>query len=127
MEHEKVLEKALRIQREISALELNVSVGVGVGYKADEPYLFLQKKGVVEGVHFGNSLNIDDKEFIAKAKQMCKPKFIQLKKLCVDSFDIDLYLDKQEIVKVKSILSKEIALLTDDREVEINRLFMKES
>lgn len=127
MEHKKVLEKALRIQRKISALGLDVSVGVGVGYKADEPYLFLKKKDVVDGVHFSNSLNMDDKEFITKAKEICKPRFIKIKKLCVDSFDIDLYLDKQEIVRVKSILSKEIALLTDDRAVEINRLFMKEN
>ena len=127
MEHKKVLEKALRIQRKISALNLNVSVGVGVGYKADEPYLFLKKKDAMDGVHFGNSLNIDDKEFITKAKEICKPKFIEIEKLCVDSFDIDLYLDKQEIVRVKSILSKEVALLIDDRAVEINRLFMKEN
>ena len=127
MEHKKVLEKALRIQRKISALNLNVSVGVGVGYKADEPYLFLKKKDVVDGEHFGNSLNIDDNEFIIKAKEMCKPKFIKIKKLCIDSFDIDLYLDEQEIVRVKSILSKEVVLLVDDRVVEIDRLFIKEN
>ena len=127
MEHKKVLEKALRIQRKISALNLNVSVGVGVGYKADEPYLFLKKKDVIDGVHFVNSLNMDDKEFIIKAKEICKPKFIKIEKLCVDIFDIDLYLDKQEIVRVKSILSKEVALLIDDRVVEINRLFIKEN
>ena len=126
MEHKKVLEKALRIQRKISDLGLDVKVGVGTGYESSESYLFLHKRGIKDGVHFSNSLNIDDKEFIAEAKQMCKPKFIQLKKLCVDSFDIDLYLDKQEIVRVKSILSKEVALLTDSREVEINRLWIKE-
>ncbi len=127
MEHKKVLEKALRIQRKISASGLNVSVGVGVGYKADEPYLFLKKKDVIDGVHFVNSLNMEDKEFIIKAKEICKPKFVKIEKLCVDSFDIDLYLDKQEIVRVKSILSKEVVLLVDDRAVEINRLFMKEN
>lgn len=127
MEHKKVLEKALRIQRKISALNLNVSVAVGVGYKDFESYLFLKKKDVINGVHFVNSLNIDDNEFITEAKEICKPKFIQIKKLCVDSFDIDLYLDKQEIVRVKSILSKEVALLIDDRVVEINRLFIKEN
>jgi len=127
MEHKKVLEKALRIQRKISASGLNVSVGVGVGYKADEPYLFLKKKDVIDGVHFVNSLNMDDKEFIIKAKEICKPKFVKIEKPCVDSFDIDLYLDKQEIVRVKSILSKEVVLLVDDRAVEINRLFMKEN
>ena len=126
MEHKKVLEKALRIQKKISALGLNVKVGVGMGYKGSESYLFLQKEGAISGKYFGNSLNINDKEFIAKAKEMCEPKFIQPKKLCVDSFDIDLYLNKQEIVRVKSILSKEVALLTDDREVEIDRLFIKE-
>lgn len=127
MEHKKVLEKALRIQRKISALNLNVSVGVGTGYKADEPYLFLKKKDVIDGVHFVNSLNMDDNEFITKAKEICKPKFKEINKLCVDSFDIDLYLDKQEIVRVKSILSKEVVLLVDDRVVEINRLFIKEN
>lgn len=127
MEHKKVLEKALRIQRKISALGLNVSVGVGVGYKSDDPYLFLKKKDVIDGVHFVNSLNIDDKEFITKAKEICKPKFAKIEKLCVDSFDIDLYLDKQEIVRVRSILSKEVVLLVDDRAVEINRLFIKEN
>lgn len=127
MEHKKVLEKALRIQRKISALGLNVSVGVGVGYKSDDPYLFLKKKDVIDGVHFVNSLNMDDKEFIIKAKEICKPKFVKIEKLCVDSFDIDLYLDKQEIVRVRSILSKEVVLLIDDRAVEINRLFMKEN
>ena len=126
MEHKKVLEKALRIQRKISDLGLDVRVGVGVGFKADEPFLYLQKSGSVDSEHLDDDLNIDDKEFIAKAKEMCEPKFIQLKKLCVDSFDIDLYLNKQELVRVKSILSKEVALLTDDREVEIDRLFIKE-
>ena len=127
MEHKKVLEKALRIQRKISDLGLNVVVGVGVGYAADEPYIYIQKTGNINGIHFGDSLDIDDNEFISKAKEICEPKFTQLKKLCIDSFDIDLYLDKQEVVRVKSILSKEIALLTDDKEVEINRLFMKEN
>ena len=129
MEHKKVLEKALRIQSEIDKLKLKVKVGVGVGviYKGDESYLYLYKNGAEDGEHFMNSLELDDNEFILKAKEMCKPKFIQLKKLCVDSFDIDLYLDKKEVVRVKSILSKEVALLTDDREVEINRLFMKEN
>ena len=128
MEHKKVLEKALRIQSEISDLGLNVVVGVGVGVGLGiEAYLYLKKENSDIGEHFGDSLNIDDKEFISKAKEMSEPKFIRLEKLCVDSFDIDLYLDKQEIVRVKSILSKEAALLTDDREVEINRLFIKEN
>ena len=127
MEHKKVLEKALKIQSEIDKLNLKVRVGVGTGYVSGEPFVFLQKIGSEESGHFSNSLNTDNKEFISKAKKMCEPKFIQLKKLCVDSFGIDLYLDKQEVVRVKSILSKEIALLTDDREVEINRLFMKEN
>ena len=124
MEHKKVLEKALRIQRKISALGLSIRVGVGLGIEA---YLYLKKENSDIGEHFIDSLIVDDNEFIAKAKEMSEPKFIQLKKLCVDSFDIDLYLDKQEVVRVRSILSKEVALLTDDREVEINRLFMKEN
>lgn len=127
MEHKKVLEKALRIQRKISALGLNVSVGVGVGYTSDDPYLFLKKNDGIDGVHFVDSLNIDDKEFITKAKEICKPKFVKIEKLCVDSFDIGLYLDKQEMVRVRSILSKEVVLLVDGRVVEINRLFMKEN
>ena len=126
MEYKKVLEKALRIQRKISALGLDIKVGVGVGYEADEPFIYIQKTGNINNIHFVDSLNLNDKEFILRAKAMCEPKFTQLKKLCVDSFDIDLYLDKKEIVSVKSILSKEIALLTDDREVEISRLFIKD-
>lgn len=126
IEQKKVLEKALRIQAEIDKLELKVRVGVGTGYGSDDPFLFLQKSGSANGKHFGNSLDMDDKKFIETAKEMCKPKFIQLKRLCIDSFDIDLYLDKQEMVRVKSILSKKVALLTDSREIEINRLWIKE-
>lgn len=125
MEHKKVLEKALRIQRKISALGLDVKVGVGIG--SDNSFLYIRKDNTDSGVHFSDSLNIDDNEFITTAKEICKPKFIQIKKLCVDSFDIDLYLDKQEIVRARSILSKEVALLVDDRVVEINRLFIKEN
>lgn len=126
IEQKKVLEKALRIQAEIDKLELKVRVGVGNGHRGNDPYLFLQKIGSADSEHFRDSLNVDDKEFIETAKEMCKPKFIQLKRLCIDSFDIDLYLDKQERVRVKSILSKEVALLTDSREIEINRLWIKE-
>ena len=102
MEHKEVLEKALRIQSEIDKLGLKVSVGAGTAYGRDKPYLYLQKEGAEDGEHFINSLELDDNEFISKAKEMCKPKFIQLEKICVDSFDMDI----QTLVKISETLLK---------------------
>ena len=54
-----------------------------------------------------------------------KGKYIPLNKVGLISFNNTYYLDKKEEVTIKSF-SKDTAILTDDREVEINRLWIKE-
>ena len=52
-------------------------------------------------------------------------KYIPLAKVGLISFDSTYYLDKKEEVAIKSF-SKDMAILTDDRKVELNRLWIKE-
>ena len=51
--------------------------------------------------------------------------YIPLDKVGLISFSSTYYLDKKEEVTIKSF-SKDMAILTDDREVELNRLWIKE-
>ena len=54
-----------------------------------------------------------------------KGNYIPFDKVGLISFDSTYYLDKVEEVAIKSF-SKDMAILTDDREVELNRLWIKE-
>jgi hypothetical protein len=54
-----------------------------------------------------------------------KSNYIPLAKVGLISFDSIYYLDKQEEVAIKSF-SKDTAILTDDRKVQLNRLWIKE-
>lgn len=68
--------------------------------------------------------SIDD--FIHRVDEMMRPSFIQVTKACVDIFDTETFIDKEDIVRVKYIVSEDTVLLTDGREIKINRLYYKE-
>ena len=57
--------------------------------------------------------------------QEVRGKYIPLDKVGLIGFSSTYYLDKEEEVAIKSF-SKDMAILTDDREVELNRLWIKE-
>ena len=65
------------------------------------------------------------KAFYRAVIQENKDNYILLDKVGLISFDSTYHLDKKEEVAIKSF-SKDTAILTDDREVKINRLFIKE-
>lgn len=65
-------------------------------------------------------------KFFIDIEEMMLPLFISVTKVCIDIFDMELFLDKEEQVQVKSIKSKDNVELSDDRIVEINRLYYKE-
>ena len=65
------------------------------------------------------------KAFYRAVIQEVKGKYIPLDKVGLISFNSTYYLDKKEEVTIKSF-SKDTAILTDDREVELNRLWIKE-
>lgn len=80
-------------------------------------------------------LNKGDAIFLAEYKsikayyraviQRSRGRYIPLAKVGLISFDSIYYLDKKEEVTIKSF-SKDTAILTDDREIEVNRLWIKE-
>ena len=65
------------------------------------------------------------KAFYRAVIKEAKGKYIPLDKVGLISFNSTYYLDKKEEVTIKSF-SKDMAIVTDDREVELNRLWIKE-
>ena len=65
------------------------------------------------------------KAFYRAVIKEAKGKYISLAKVGLISFNSIYYLDKKEEVAIKSF-SKDTAILTDDRKVELNRLWIKE-
>lgn len=57
--------------------------------------------------------------------QESRDKYVSLDTVGLISFNSIYYLDKKEEVTIKSF-SKDMAILTEDREVELNRLWIKE-
>ena len=57
--------------------------------------------------------------------QEVKGNYIPLDKVGLISFDSTYYLDKEEEVAIK-LFSKDMAILTDNRKIKLNRLWIKE-
>lgn len=81
--------------------------------------------GTSQYSHMNELCNDKIDDFILKVDEMMKPAFIQVTKACVDIFDTEIFIDKEELVSVKSIVSKDDVLLTDGREIKIDRLYYK--
>lgn len=124
----KHLEKALRINRHLEALELEVVYCVNAdSYSKTEFFCYLAStkgKGKKSDHSVGFTSSID--EIIEKAKVLNKPTYTELKKVCVDTIGMTLYLNKEKAVVVKSILNKTECLTSDDEIVQIKDLYIKE-
>ena len=77
----------------------------------------------------GNPIWLSDyesiKAFYRAVIQRDRGNYIPLAKVGLIGFSSTYYLDKKEEVTIKSF-SKDTAILTDDREIELNRLWIKE-
>lgn len=65
------------------------------------------------------------KAFYRAVIKEAKGNYIPLDKVSLISFDSIYYLDKKEEVTIESF-SRDMAILTDDREIELDRLWIKE-
>ena len=65
------------------------------------------------------------KAFYRAVIKETKGKYIPLDKVGLISFDSTYYLDKEEEVAIK-LFSKDMAILTDNRKIKLNRLWIKE-
>ena len=120
----KLLERVLRLQRRLSALDIGVRIGVGI-HDTGEYFLFLGYKG--KSVY--RVIHLTDSEIIEKAKALVKPKFKLIKgNICPDILNISVYVKQGEdfIELTVESISREGLLLSDGKVYSKDELYIKE-
>jgi len=121
----KLYERALRLQRRLSAIDDRLVVGVGTGYCNNEPFMYCSMKGSNDRSIHGLT-RMDDNSIIKESKQLLEPIFTPISKLCVDLIGKKVYLNKEKELVVKSITSKTTIEATDGEIYLVKNLYLKD-
>ena len=122
------LEKAIKLQRRLNALDLDIYVGVlaskSYETKRIEQSLYL-KNNVDKGEY--NLENKSIEEIIEIAKELAKPTFINLgnKSVCIQLLGKTVYINKEEPKTVKAITVDGL-VMTDDNIYPLDECWIKE-
>ena len=122
----KLYERALRLQRRLSAIDDRLLIGVGTGYYNKEPYMYCALKGSYDKSVHGLIRIDDDSKVIEESKKLLEPTFTPIRTLCVNLIGKKVYLDKEKEVVVKSITSKTTIEATDGETYLVKNLYLKD-
>ncbi len=127
MKHIELLEKAVKVQRRLDGLGLDVLVAIGyVKLDCIESYLLLR---TLKNDGFVSTNNNDSIETIIQiAKDLVKPKYIKLKGICVDSIGSTVYVKENEIYKPLELagMTKDGVMLSDGGTYSADDVYVEE-